>query len=53
MQGLQRLQLRGRANFSKYLMIELALLKKEWKILLPCVIMQCTSPYSLFLHNTT
>ncbi|TYZ66357.1 hypothetical protein PybrP1_006954 [[Pythium] brassicae (nom. inval.)] len=33
-------QLRTREGFIKYAKIELQLLRKEWKILLPCVIMQ-------------
>lgn len=33
-------QLRDRANFLNYVGIELHLIKKEWKILLPCVLMQ-------------
>jgi len=36
----KHIELRSRANFVKYVRIELQLLKKEWKILLPCVIMQ-------------
>lgn len=42
MAPFKHFQLRSRANFIKYVGIELQLLKKEWKILLPCVIMQCT-----------
>lgn len=42
MAPFKRFQLRSRANFIKYVGIELQLLKKEWKILLPCVLMQCT-----------
>jgi hypothetical protein len=42
-QPFKRFQLRDRANFITYVGTELALLKKEWKILLPCVIMQCTA----------
>ncbi|DBA04919.1 TPA: hypothetical protein N0F65_006921, partial [Lagenidium giganteum] len=33
-------QLRGRENFSKYVRIELKLLAAEWKVILPCVVMQ-------------
>uniref|UniRef100_K3WU09 Sphingomyelin synthase-like domain-containing protein n=1 Tax=Globisporangium ultimum (strain ATCC 200006 / CBS 805.95 / DAOM BR144) TaxID=431595 RepID=K3WU09_GLOUD len=36
----KRFQLRGKENFLKYVAIELQLLKAEWKIILPCVIMQ-------------
>lgn len=46
MAPFKHFQLRSRANFIKYVGIELQLLKKEWKILLPCVIMQCTYSYS-------
>lgn len=49
--AFKHFQLRSRAGFMKYLSIELQLLKKEWKILLPCVIMQCTS-HSLSLCDT-
>lgn len=39
----KRFQLRSKENFLKYVSIELQLLKQEWKVILPCVIMQCTS----------
>lgn len=43
MTGFKHFQLRTREGFLKYVKIELLLLRKEWKILLPCVLMQCTS----------
>ncbi|KAL7687286.1 putative sphingomyelin synthase-like domain-containing protein [Plasmopara halstedii] len=36
----RRWQLRDKASFINYVKIELQLLSKEWKIILPCVIMQ-------------
>lgn len=44
----RRWQLRNKANFINYVKIELKLLAKEWKIILPCVIMQYV--HSIF-HN--
>lgn len=37
----KRFQLRSWANMQTYIKIELQLLKKEWMVILPCVIMQC------------
>jgi hypothetical protein len=37
----KRFQLRNWANLQTYIKIELQLLKKEWVVILPCVIMQC------------
>lgn len=42
MSVFKHFKLRSREEFSKYIKIELQLLRKEWKILLPCIIMQCT-----------
>lgn len=40
MSVFKHFKLRSREEFSKYIKIELQLLRKEWKILLPCIIMQ-------------
>lgn len=42
MSGHKRYQVRSKENFLNYLRIELALFKCEWKIIVPCIIMQCT-----------
>lgn len=43
----KRYQLRSWSNILAHIKIELQLVVKEWKVLLPCVIMQCTSPLLL------
>ncbi|RLN55525.1 hypothetical protein BBJ28_00002771 [Nothophytophthora sp. Chile5] len=40
--AVKRLRFRDKENFINYVKIEIQLLLKEWKIILPCVIMQCT-----------
>jgi hypothetical protein len=43
----KRFRFRSLDNIKKYVKIELAIVKREWKVLLPCVIMQCTSLSSI------
>lgn len=42
MTGHKRFQWRSKENFLNYMRIELALFKREWMIIVPCVIMQCS-----------